>query len=68
MNEAEMKVFADSSLVWEGSVGPEALGLDGPVGIRPDNARLQIQLHAGQPLAAQHRTAPSCRSDSEESE
>ena len=42
MNGAEMKVFADNSLVWEGSVGP--LAFDGPVGIRSDNARLQIEL------------------------
>ncbi len=46
MNGAEMQVFADNSLVWEGPVGPDALRFDGPVGIRSDNARLQIELSA----------------------
>ncbi len=68
MDGAEMKVFADDSVVWEGSVGPDALGFDGPVGIRSDNARLQIDLRAGQPLNAQPGLAASCRSGGEESE
>src|SRR5271167_3444402 len=68
MSGAEMKVFADNSLVWEGSVGPETLGFDGPVGIRSDNARLQIELRAGQPLSAHPGQAPGCRSGGEESE
>jgi hypothetical protein len=46
MNGAEMQVFADNSLVWEGSIGPDSLRFDGPVGIRSDNARLQIELSA----------------------
>jgi hypothetical protein len=68
MNGAEIKVFADNALVWEGSVGPDALGFDGPVGIRSDNARLQIDLRAGQPLQAQPGHAAGCRSGGEESE
>src|SRR6266436_2408889 len=32
MNGAEMLVFVDNTLVWEGSVGPDALAFDGPVG------------------------------------
>ncbi len=68
MNGEEMKVFADNALVWEGSVGPEALSFDGPVGMRSDNARLQIELRAARPLPAQSRTAPACRSGPGESE
>jgi hypothetical protein len=68
MNGADMKVFADNSLVWEGSVGPDALGFDGPVGIRSDNARLQIDLRAGQPLKAQPGHAAGCRPGEGESE
>ena len=41
-----MKVFADNRLVWEGSLAAQA-SLDGPVGIRSDNAGLQIQLRVG---------------------
>src|SRR5271167_2579707 len=68
MNGAEMLVFVDNSLVWEGSVGPDALAFDGPVGIRSDNLRLQIELRAGQPLQAQSGHGPGCLSSGEESE
>ena len=63
MNGAEMQVFADNSLVWEGSVGQDALAFDGPVGIRSDNARLQIDLRAGKPLTDK---APGCRGEESE--
>jgi hypothetical protein len=59
MNGAEMQVFADNSLVWEGSVGPDALRFDGPVGIRSDNARLQIELAA--PTEQRSGPSPGCR-------
>lgn len=59
MNGAEMKVFADNSPVWEGSVGQDALSFDGPVGMRSDNARLQINLETGQPIRLQ--SSPGCR-------
>jgi hypothetical protein len=59
MNGAQMQVFADDSLVWEGSVGPDALRFDGPVGIRSDNARLQIELDA--PAEQRSGTSPGCR-------
>jgi hypothetical protein len=68
MNGDEMKVFADNSLVWEGSVGPDALRFDGPVGMRSDNARLQIELRAGPPLRTQSGPPPGCRTGPGESE
>jgi hypothetical protein len=68
MDGAEMKVFADNALVWEGSVGQDVSGLDGPVGIRSDNARLRIGLRVGQPFPAQSGQAAGCRSGAEESE
>lgn len=68
MNDAEMKVFADNALVWEGSVGPDALRFDGPVGMRSDNARLEIELLAPQPLKAQSANTQGCRSGPGESE
>jgi hypothetical protein len=67
MNGAEMRVFADSALVWEGSVGTEALAFDGPVGMRSDNARLEIELRTGQALRAGGREA-GCRTGPGESE
>jgi hypothetical protein len=68
MNGAEMKVFVDNSVVWEGSVGSEALSLDGPVGIRSDNARLRIELRAARPPVAQVGHSTVCRSGADESE
>ena len=63
-----MNVFADNVLVWEGSVGPEAGNLEGPVGMRSDNARLEIDLRTAQPLKAQPTNAQGCRSGPGESE
>lgn len=63
-----MKVFADNSLVWEGSVEPNALSFDGPVGIRSDNARLQIDLLTGQPIKTQSGSSPGCRTGGQESD
>ncbi len=68
MNGPEMTVFADNKLVWEGSVGAEALAFDGPIGIRSDNAKLKIELRAGEPLRSPSRPAPGCRTGPGESE
>jgi hypothetical protein len=68
INADEMKVFADNQVVWEGSLGPEVVSFDGPVGIRSDNARLQIQLRVAPPLEAKRGQAPGCKSGPEQSE
>jgi hypothetical protein len=68
MSGAEMKVFADNVLVWEASVGQEAGNLEGPVGMRSDNARLEIEFRAAPPLRAQSGNAQGCRSGPGESE
>jgi hypothetical protein len=60
MNGDELRVFVDSSLVWEGPLGSDALAFDGPVGIRSDNARLQLELRAAEPLASPG-ARPACR-------
>jgi hypothetical protein len=49
---AEMKgdnltVKVDDRVVWEGSVGSQALTLEGPVGLRTDNSRLEFQFFVG---------------------
>ena len=46
MRDAELRVFADNHEVWEGDVGLDAAKLDGPVGIRSDNARLEFDFLA----------------------
>ena len=68
LSGTEMRVFVDDGLVWEGSVGPEALDLEGPVGVRSDNARLQIELRAAQPRKSQPGEAAGCRSGAADSD
>jgi hypothetical protein len=66
MHGALTRVFADNTLVWEGSVGPEALSFDGPAGIRSDNAKLELEVLAGPPRHPGAQTA--CRTGPGESE
>jgi len=47
LNGEELRVFVDNRAVWEGSIGPDAQDLQGPVGIRSDNVRLALDLKAG---------------------
>ena len=69
MNGSELKVFADNVLVWEGSVGEEATTFTGPVGIRSDNARLQLQLLTPPPFEDSRRgPIAGCRESGSESE
>ena len=68
MNGDGLRVFVDNSVVWEGSVGVDAAALEGPVGIRSDNARLQLVLLAPQPVDAQNGRSPGCPAASEGSE
>lgn len=44
MNGSDLSVTADNKLVWWGDLGPVALTLRGPVGLRSDNARLLFDL------------------------
>lgn len=68
MNGAELKVLIDGNVVWDGSVDSIALSFDGPVGIRSDNAKLELGLSAGQPLKGQSGNATGCRSGAEDSD
>jgi hypothetical protein len=42
----EMRVLADGEPVWKGRLPPEALALDGPVGLRSDNGDFDLVLRA----------------------
>jgi hypothetical protein len=65
LNGTEMRVLVNGGLAWEGSVGPEVLEFDGPVGIRSDNARLDFELRAG---SRQPGKAAGCRPGTDESD
>jgi hypothetical protein len=68
LNQAGLRVLIDNSPVWEGALGPEAQRLNGPVGIRSDNARLELELKTGAPLGAAPGSLPDCRSGAAETE
>jgi hypothetical protein len=68
MNGEPLRVWADDRLVWEGNLGPAAASMQGPVGIRSDNARLQLQLFAAELPGRQHGNNETCRSGPQESE
>jgi hypothetical protein len=57
LNDAEMRVYADNHPVWEGNEGSLGGRPNGPVGIRSDNAKLEIELRAGQSSGPQ----PDCQ-------
>ncbi len=56
MKNSELRVFVDNREVWQGDVGPTAAKLDGPIGIRSDNARLEFELRtpASQEKSSDH--------------
>jgi hypothetical protein len=64
MNGDELEVFSDNMLVWQGSVGSEAAALNGPVGMRSDNAKLELDFRAPQFSSR----GPGCRTGPGESE
>ena len=66
MNGEQLRVFVDNTVVWEGTVGADVRNLDGPVGIRSDNARLELQLQVGEPSGAHPDSVIACKSGSEE--
>jgi hypothetical protein len=39
-----LTVYADGQRVWEGLLPADALGLEGPAGMRTDNARVRFEL------------------------
>jgi hypothetical protein len=65
MDGEEMTVSVDGRAVWEGSVGSDALAFDGPVGIRSDNARLQLALRIDETDQSRASKSPGCRNGPE---
>jgi|ERR1700733_6862531 len=65
MDGQRMTVSADGRVVWEGSVGAGAVTLDGPVGIRSDNVRIELELFAAQAGGGRAGTIPACKAYTE---
>ena len=68
LNQAGLRVSIDNVTVWEGALGPDAETLNGPVGIRSDNARFELELKTGAPLGAAPGSLPGCRSAAADTE
>lgn len=69
MDGENLRVFVDGNLVWQGAAGADALALNGPVGIRSDNARLDgVQLLGGEPSEAPSDAVLPCKSGPSEAE
>ncbi|ATB33253.1 hypothetical protein [Melittangium boletus] len=43
---ALLRVRVDGTRVWEGALPPEAFAFDGPVGLRSDNGRFEVELRS----------------------
>jgi hypothetical protein len=68
MNGENLRVSIDDSVAWEGALGPDALHLDGPVGLRSDNAHVEFQLRVGELLGAHPDIVLPCKSGPSEAE
>ena len=65
MDGQRMTVTADGRVVWEGSVGGGAMAFDGPVGIRSDNVRIELELFAGEAGERKAGAIPACKAYTE---
>jgi hypothetical protein len=61
MSNEELRVLVDNHEVWEGDVGSDAAKLDGPVGIRSDNARLEFELLTREPEGPHPDYVKTCK-------
>jgi len=68
MNGENLRVFVDGSSIWEGALGADVLRLDGPVGIRSDNAQVEFELSVGELPGAHPSFVLPCKSGPSESE
>jgi len=62
MTRADMNIYIDDTLAWQGSLGPEVLKWDERAGIRSDNVRLQFELRTG-PLDQANARNQDCNSE-----
>jgi hypothetical protein len=66
MKNAELRVSVDDHEVWEGDVGPDAAKLDGPVGLRSDNARLEFEVLTREPAGPHPNYVKACKAGAAE--
>jgi hypothetical protein len=45
----DLSVYTDNNLAWQGSLGSALDGVDGPLGLRTDNARFELEYYVRSP-------------------
>ena len=53
LREGALTVWADGQVAWEGALGERPGPIDGPVGLRTDNGRFELEFLADPPVAGQ---------------
>jgi hypothetical protein len=48
LGEGALTVWSDGAVVWEGALPVNLIDFDGPVGVRSDNARFEIEYLVGE--------------------
>lgn len=59
----DLTVTADGKVVWEGSVGDGLTGIDGPIGLRTDNARFEFDYYV---MATANGSTNRCESSGQD--
>jgi hypothetical protein len=63
-----LQVFVDNRVVWEGQVDVGGPAADAPVGIRSDNAKLELEIRAGTAADSNSGAVLPCKTGASESE
>jgi hypothetical protein len=58
-----LTVSVDGDLVWQGEIGPDGMAFDGPVGMRSDNGRFEVELFQSAPEGGSYHPANPCHSE-----
>jgi hypothetical protein len=64
----ELLAYIDNELVWQGGLSPQAAAMNGPAGIRSDNAQLEFELRAEPATPGGTGQIPGCRTGPDQSE
>jgi len=64
----ELSVSIDGHAVWLGGIGADGMAFDGPVGLRSDNGRFELELFQSAPDSGAFRPATPCHSEPGETE
>jgi hypothetical protein len=68
LDKEELKIFVDNREVWDGEIGADAAGLNGPLGIRSDNAHLEFDLKAREYTGAHPNYKKACQTGAADSD